>query len=224
MSDFKVHILGCGSALPTAAHYPTSQVVELRDKLFMIDCGEGAQRQLRLQRLDFGRLVAIFISHLHGDHCFGLPGLLSTLGLLGRRRALPIYGPKGLDTFLTPFIEQNKQYLGYEIEIHVLDDRTPVVAYEDRSVLVTTLPLKHGLPCMGYHLQERVTMRHIDRASCDFYGVPRSYYAMLREGKDFETEEGTIIPNSRLTEAGKPARSYAYCSDTAYNPSLIPLV
>ena len=224
MSDFKVHILGCGSALPTAAHYPTSQVVELRDKLFMIDCGEGAQRQLRLQRLDFGRLVAIFISHLHGDHSFGLPGLLSTLGLLGRRRALPIYGPKGLDTFLTPFIEQNKQYLGYEIEIHVLDDRTPVVAYEDRSVLVTTLPLKHGLPCMGYHLQERVTMRHIDRASCDFYGVPRSYYAMLREGKDFETEEGTIIPNSRLTEAGKPARSYAYCSDTAYNPSLIPLV
>ena len=118
MSDFKVHILGCGSALPTVAHYPTSQIVELRDKLFMIDCGEGAQRQLRLQHLDFGRLVAIFISHLHGDHCFGLPGLLSTLGLLGRRRALPIYGPKGIEAFLAPFIEQNRQYLTYEIEIH----------------------------------------------------------------------------------------------------------
>ena len=224
MSDFQVHILGCGSALPTAVHYPTSQVVELRDKLFMIDCGEGAQRQFRLQHLDFGRLVAIFISHLHGDHCFGLPGLLSSLGLLGRRRAMPIYGPRGLDTFLLPFIEQNRQYLGYEIEIHILDDSIPQLAYEDRSVSVTTLPLKHGVPCVGYLIREKVTERHIDRASCDFYEVPRTFYPFLREGRDFVTSEGEVLPNDRLTRLGRSARSYAYCSDTAYAPHLIPLV
>ena len=112
MSDFRVHILGCGSALPTTRHYPSAQVVAYRDKLFLIDCGEGAQRQWRALRLDFGRLVAVFISHLHGDHCYGLPGLLSTLSLLGRRRALPIYGPRGIADYLAPFISSSTSWLG----------------------------------------------------------------------------------------------------------------
>ena len=181
MSDFRVHILGCGSALPTTVHYPTSQVVEFREKLFLVDCGEGAQRQFRFQRLDFGRIVGILISHLHGDHCYGLPGFLSTLGMLGRRRALPIYGPKGIDTFLAPFIKESQSYLGYEIEVHVLDDRGSACFYEDRSLTITTLPLEHRTPCVGYLFREKATERHIDRASCDFYGVPRTYYPALTQ-------------------------------------------
>ena len=224
MGDFRVHILGCGSALPTAVHYPTSQVVELRDKLFLVDCGEGAQRQFRLQRLDFGRIIGVFISHLHGDHCYGLYGFLSTMGMLGRRRALPVYGPRGIDTVLAPFIEESRSYLGYEIEVHVIDDRRSSLIYEDRSVEITSLPLEHRAPCVGYLFREKVTERHIDRASCDFYQVPRSYYVALREGADFTTEEGQVIPNHRLTRQGRKARSYAYCSDTAYAPSLVPLI
>ena len=224
MGDFRVHILGCGSALPTMQHYPTAQVVEFRDKLFVVDCGEGAQRQLRRQRLDFGRIVGVFISHLHGDHCYGLYGLLSTMGMLGHRRALPVYGPRGIDKFLAPFIEESRSYLGYDIEVHVVDDRTSSLCYEDRSVTVTTLPLEHRTPCTGYLFREKVTERHIDRASCDFYGVPRSYYTALREGADFTTEEGKVIPCERLTRQGKTPRSYAYCSDTAYLPSLVPLL
>lgn len=224
MSDFRVHILGCGSALPTTVHYPTSQVVEFREKLFLVDCGEGAQRQFRFQRLDFGRIVGILISHLHGDHCYGLPGFLSTLGMLGRRRALPIYGPKGIDTFLAPFIKESQSYLGYEIEVHVLDDRGSACFYEDRSLTITTLPLEHRTPCIGYLFREKATERHIDRASCDFYGVPRTYYPALREGQPFTTSEGDVISADRLTRPGRPPRSYAYCSDTAYAPQLVPLL
>lgn len=224
MGDFRVHILGCGSALPTTVHYPTAQVVEYREKLFLIDCGEGAQRQFRRQRLDFGRIVGVLISHLHGDHCYGLPGFLSTLGMLGRRRALPVYGPRGIDRFLAPFIEESSSYLGYPIEVHVLDDRQSTCFYEDRTLAITSLPLEHRTPCTGYLFRERPTERHIDRASCDFYGVPRSYYPSLRAGEAFVTSAGEAIPAERLTRPGRQPRSYAYCSDTAYAPQLVPLI
>lgn len=224
MSDFRIHILGCGSALPTTRHYPTAQVLEYRDKLFLIDCGEGAQRQWRAQRLDFGRLVAVFISHLHGDHCYGLPGLLSTLGLLGRRRALPIYGPRGLADYLEPFIRSSKSWLGYEVQVHTLDDRLSGLVYEDKSLRVTSLPLDHRMPCTGYLFREQGLQRHIDRAACDFYGVPLSFFPMLRAGADFTTATGEQVANSRLTRPAKPLRSYAYCSDTAYREELVPLI
>lgn len=224
MGDFRVHILGCGSALPTTVHYPTSQVVEFRDKLFLVDCGEGAQRQFRLQHLDFGRIVGVLISHLHGDHCYGLPGFLSTLGMLGRRRALPIYGPRGIDRFLAPFIEESSSYLGYDIEVHVLNDRESTCFYEDRSLTITSLPLEHRIPCTGYLFREKVTARHIDRPACDFYGIPMSFYPALRDGQSFKTADGKEIPADRLTKPGRKPRSYAYCSDTAYAPHLIPLI
>lgn len=224
MGDFRVHILGCGSALPTTAHYPTAQVVEFRDKLFLVDCGEGAQRQFRRQRLDFGRIVAVLISHLHGDHCYGLPGFLSTLGMLGRRRTLPVYGPRGIDRFLAPFIEESRSYLGYEIEVHVLNDRESSCFYEDRSMAISSLPLEHRTPCTGYLFREKTTARHIDRPACDFYGVPRTFYPALREGESFTAADGTLIPADRLTRPGRPPRSYAYCSDTAYALHLVPLL
>lgn len=219
MSDFKVHILGCGSSLPTGAHLPTSQVVELRGKLYMIDCGEGAQRQMRMHHLSFGKLIAIFISHLHGDHCFGLPGLLSTLGMLGRTGDLHLVGPVGLKRFVEPILAQFCEGMAYRVLIHEVDDRVPQRVWEDRSLTVDTIPLYHRAPTQGYIFRERVTALHLDKASADFYRVPRSAYPAILRGEDYVDEEGTRVPNARLTRRGKPARSYAFCSDTAYAPS-----
>lgn len=144
--------------------------------------------------------------------------------MLGRRRALPIYGPRGIDRYLAPFIEESRSYLGYDIEVHVLNDRESHCFYEDRSLSITNLPLEHRTPCTGYLFREKVTERHIDRASCDFYGVPLSYFPALRAGESFITPEGKEIPADRLTRPGRKARSYAYCSDTAYAPQLVPLI
>ncbi|KGN83729.1 ribonuclease Z [Porphyromonas sp. COT-290 OH860] len=224
MSDFNVHILGCGSALPTVAHLPSSQVVELRGKLYMIDCGEGAQRQMRLQRLNFGKLVAIFISHLHGDHCFGLPGLISSLGMLGRTGNLHIIGPVGLKRFLEPILEQFCDQMAYRVVLTETDTRQGQTVWEDRSVTISTIPLKHRTPTQGYLFREKVTPLHLDKASADFYGIPLAAYPAILRGEDFVSEAGEVIPNSRLTKRGREARSYAYCSDTSYLPNNAPLI
>ncbi len=222
MGDFKVHILGCGSAIPTAQHYPSSQVVELRGKLFMIDCGEGTQRQFRLQKLNFQRLVAIFISHLHGDHCFGLIGLISTLGLLGRTGDLQIIGTKGLKNFLEPFLEQFCSDLKYKVVIKEVEHTGEEFIYEDRSIEVKSFPLYHRMPTIGFVLKEKIAKRHIDKASVDFYKVPRSFYPKLLLGEDFVSEEGEKIPNERLTKKGKEPKCYAYMSDTSFNTKSLP--
>lgn len=216
--EFNVHILGCGSSLPTSRHLPTSQVVNIRGKLYMIDCGEGAQRQMRQQHLSFSKLVAIFISHLHGDHCFGLPGLLSSLGMLGRTGDLHIIGPVGLEAFLRPILHQFCTGMPYEVIIHVFDTKVKQVVWDDKSVTITSLPLKHRVPTQGYLFQEKTTIRHLDKASADFYGVPRTHYPKIIAGEDFINEEGELIPNYRLTKPGQKPRSYAYCSDTKFIP------
>ena len=138
MEKFELHILGCGSALPTTRHFATSQVVNLRDKLFMIDCGEGAQMQLRKSRLKFSRLNHIFISHLHGDHCFGLMGLISTFGLLGRTAELHIHSPKGLQELFSPLLAFFCKNMSYQVVFHEFDTKEPVLIYEDRSMTFTT--------------------------------------------------------------------------------------
>ncbi len=217
MGDFKVHILGCGSAIPTALHYPSSQVVELRGKLFMIDCGEGTQRQFRLQKLNFQRLVAIFVSHLHGDHCFGLIGLISTLGLLGRTGDLQIIGTKGLKAFLEPFLEQFCSDLKYKVIIKEIEHNEAQTIYEDRSIRVKSFPLYHRMPTIGFTLEEKVAERHIDKASVDFYGVPRSFYPKILLGEDYINEEGECISNERLSKKGRKPKCYAYMSDTSFN-------
>ncbi len=222
MSDFKVHILGCGSAIPTALHYPSSQVVELRGKLFMIDCGEGTQRQFRLQKLNFQRLVAVFISHLHGDHCFGLIGLISTLGLLGRTGDLQVIGTKGLKAFLEPFLEQFCADLKYKVIITEVEHKSEQVIYEDRSIVVKSFPLYHRMPTLGFTLREKVAERHIDKASVDFFEVPRAFYPKLLLGEDYINEEGEVIPNAKLTKQGKKPKCYAYMSDTSFNTKSIP--
>lgn len=216
MEPFKVHILGCGSALPTLRHNPSSQVVEIREKQFMIDCGEGTQTQMRRSRVGFNKVMAIFISHIHGDHCFGLIGMLSSFGLLGRTMPLSIYGPKELgpilDTLLTTFCND----FDYEIKFHAVDTTRQEVVYEDRSLTVETIPLKHRLPCAGYLFREKPTLPHIRRDMIDFYRIPISQINNIKNGASWTDEEGNVIPNSRLTRPADPPRSYAYCSDTCY--------
>lgn len=220
MEAFDLYILGCGSALPTSLHYPTSQVLNVREKLFMIDCGEGAQMQFRKSKLKFSRLNHIFISHFHGDHCFGLPGLVSTLGLLGRTADLHIYLPEGIDEAFKQMMNIFCYGLPFNMVYHPFDATQHSMIYEDRSLTVETIPLKHRIPCAGFLFREKPGLRHIVRDMCDFHKVPVSYYGLLKVGEDFVNEDGDVIPNCILTEAADPARSYAYCSDTAYIPEL----
>ena len=221
MEKFELHILGCGSALPTTRHFATSQVVNLRDKLFMIDCGEGAEMQLRKSRLKFSRLNHIFISHLHGDHCFGLMGLISTFGLLGRTAELHIHSPKGLEELLTPMLNFFCHTLAYKVIFHEFDTRQTSVVYEDRSMTVTTIPLQHRIPCCGFLFAEKARPNHIIRDMVDFYKVPVYELNRIKNGSDYVTPEGEVIANTRLTRPSDPPRKYAYCSDTIFRPEIV---
>lgn len=220
MEKFDLHILGCGSALPTTRHFPTSQVVNFRDKLFMIDCGEGAQLQFRKCRLKFSRLTAIFISHLHGDHCYGLLGLISTLNMLGRTAELHIYSPKGLEEMMRPVLDFFNNNMTYKVVFHEFESKQGAVIYEDRSLTVTTIPLKHRMPCCGFLFAEKPSPNHIIREMVDFYQVPIYELNRIKNGEDYVTPEGEVIPNSVLTTPSAPPRRYAYCSDTIFRPSI----
>ncbi|AVM54097.1 ribonuclease Z [Bacteroides zoogleoformans] len=220
MEKFDVHILGCGSALPTTRHFPASQIVDVRDKLFMIDCGEGAQLQFRKSRLKFSRLNHVFISHLHGDHCYGLLGLISTLNLLGRTAELHMHSPKGLEELLTPMLDFFNRQMSYKVLFHVFETKEPTLIYEDRSLTVTTIPLRHRMPCCGFLFAEKPRSNHIIRDMVDFYQVPVYELNRIKNGEDYVTPEGKIIPNHLLTRPAEPPRRYAYCSDTIYLPSV----
>lgn len=224
MEKFELHILGCGSALPTTRHFASSQVVNVRDKLYMIDCGEGAQLQFRKSRLKFSRLNHIFISHLHGDHCFGLWGLISTLNLLGRTAELHIYSPKGLEALMAPTLDFFCRQMTYKVLFHEFDTKTSGMIYEDRSLTVTTIPLRHRMPCCGFLFREKRRPNHIIREMIDFYEVPVYELNRIKNGADYVTPEGETIPNSVLTRPADLPRSYAYCSDTIYMPEIAGLI
>lgn len=224
MEPFRIHILGCGSALPTLRHYASSQVVEIREKMFMIDCGEGTQMQLRRSRLHFMRIGHVFISHLHGDHCFGLIGMISTFGMLGRTAPLHVYADKALGDMLRSQLDMFCQGLEFEVVFHPIDTEAVSVIYEDRSLTVTTIPLSHRVPCRGFLFREKPIPPHIRRDMIDMYGIPVSQINNIKSGQDWITPDGDVIPNSRLTVPSAEARSYAYCSDTRYIPKLHELV
>ncbi len=224
MEKFEVNILGCGSALPTTRHFSSSQVVNIREKLFMVDCGEGAQLQLRRSKLKFTRLNHIFISHLHGDHCFGLMGLISTFGLLGRTASLHIYAHKELERLLAPQLEFFCKGMTYEVVFHPIDPAKAEVIYDDRSVSVSTIPLKHRIPTCGFLFQEKPTPNHIIRDMVDFYRIPVFELNRIKNGEDYITPEGVVVPNHRLTTPSAAPRSYAYCSDTICQTSIIPQI
>lgn len=220
MEPFRVHILGCGSALPTLHHNASAQVVEIRGKLFLVDCGEGTQVQLRRSRLRFTKISAVFITHLHGDHCFGLIGMLSTFGLLGRTARLAIYAPAALEDMLKQQMQLFCHDFDYEVDFHAVDTCQQQVVYEDRSLTVETIPLEHRMPCCGYLFREKPSLPHIRRDMIDFYGIPTSQINNIKAGADWTTPDGEVVSNERLVEPAEPARSYAYCSDTRYIPTL----
>ena len=224
MEKFDITILGCGAALPTPKRLSSSQIVNIREKLFMLDCAEGTQMALRRSRISFSHLQAIFLTHLHGDHTFGLIGMLSTFGLLGRIQDLHIYGPQDLQRIFQPQIDYFCADSPFKIILHEIDTKKPQVLYEDRSVIISTLPLSHRVPCCGYLFQEKPTLRHIRRDMIDFYHIPISQINNIKAGMDWTTEDGTQIPNERLTTPSDPVRSYAYCTDTTYRPQLAELL
>ena len=220
MEPFKIHILGCGSALPTLKHNASSQLIEMRGKCFMVDCGEGAQMQFRRSHIHFSKLNAIFISHMHGDHCFGLMGLLSTLGMLGRTSKLRIYAPKDYEPLFKQQVEFFMQTMEYEMEMIPIDTEKQQVIYEDHSLTVETVPLQHRVPCCGFIFREKPTLPHIRRDMIDYYGIPVSQINNIKNGADWTNEDGDVIPNARLVQPADTPRSYAYCSDTRFMPAL----
>lgn len=224
MERFELHILGCGSALPTLRHHPTSQIVLRGDKLFMVDCGEGSQLQMRHQRLSFSKLHHIFISHLHGDHCFGLMGLISTFSLLGRTGDLVIHAPGELEDLLRPWLKFYCKGAGFQVIIQAFDTTRSETIYEDKTLTVSTIPLRHRLPCCGFLFRERQSLPHIRRDVTDYYEIPVYAFNSIKEGAGWTTPDGRVIPHEWLVSPAAPPRSYAYCSDTAYLPENVPLL
>lgn len=224
MEPFRIHILGCGSALPTLKHFASSQVVEIRGKFFMIDCGEGTQIQLRRSHLRFTKISAVFISHLHGDHCFGLIGMISTFGMLGRTAPLHVYADEALEPMLQMQLDMFCRGREFEVVFHAIDTTVSRVIYEDKSVSVETIPLDHRIACCGFLFREKPTLPHILRDMIDYYRIPVSQINNIKLGADWVTPEGDMIANCRLVTAAMPPRSYAYCSDTRYLPGLHELV
>lgn len=224
MTKFEVQVLGCGSALPTTLHMPSSQLVEMNGKLFMIDCGEGTQLQMRKFGARMSKLHSIFISHLHGDHVFGLPGLISTLGLLGRTADLTIYAHKEMETLLRPILNFFCRNLSYNVNIVAIPKDGFSLIYENKSITVNSFPLKHRIASSGFLFKEKEKMRHIKREMIDFYNIPIREINNIKLGADFITPEGDVIDNLHLTTPPNPSRSYAYCSDTAYDESIIPYI
>jgi len=216
MEKFEITILGCGAALPTVKHLSSMQMVNIREKLFMLDCAEGAQMAIRKNRFHLTNLHSIFLTHLHGDHCFGLIGLLSTLGLLGRTAELNVYGPQDLVRIFQPQIDFFCADSPFKITLHEISHKVSELIYEDRSVEIHTLPLSHRVPCCGYLFKEKPTLPHIRREKIDAFHIPTSQINNIKAGLDWTAPDGTVIPNSLLTHPADPVRSYAYCSDTTF--------
>lgn len=224
MSEFTLNILGCGSATPSLRHLPACQVIDYRGSLMMIDCGEGAQLSMRRQGLKFSRLNHIFISHLHGDHCLGLPGLLSTLALQQKGGTVTVHTfAEGVEMFskIMDFFCRERPY---ELLFNVLDPHNPALALDLPGLTVETFPLRHRIECVGFRFSEKPKPRHIKGDMVKFHQVPVSKMAAIKNGEDYVTPDGRIIPNAALTTDADHAASYAYCSDTIFDPSIVPYV
>ncbi|AYN67158.1 ribonuclease Z [Euzebyella marina] len=220
----KLNILGCYAATPRTLTNPTSQVLEIKNHLFLIDCGEGTQVQLRKNRIKFSRIDHIFISHLHGDHFFGLPGLISTLRLLGREKELHVYGPKGIKEGITLMLKLGDSWTNFPLLFHELSSKIPEVVFEDDNVSVETIPLDHRIYTNGFLFREKEGERKLNIQSVAKFKIDKAYFRNIKKGKDVTAEDGTIIPNKLLTIDPPAPKSYAFCSDTAYRPEIVPQI
>ncbi|NND62913.1 MAG: ribonuclease Z [Flavobacteriaceae bacterium] len=217
----KLTILGCHSATPKVTAHPTAQVLEIKGHLFLIDCGEGTQVQLRRTKVKFSRIRHIFISHLHGDHFFGLIGLISTFRLLGREANLHIYGPKGIKEAITLQLKLGNSWTNYPLLFHELDGNEPEIIFEDEKVSVETIPLKHRVYTNGFLFREKPGERKLILKAAQKVKIDKSLFSKIKQGFDVENEAGEIISNAILTKDPDPSKSYAYCSDTSYYPKIV---
>jgi ribonuclease Z len=212
----KLTILGSSSALPTSERYPSAHVLNAHERLFLIDCGEGTQMQMRKNRIRFGKINHIFISHLHGDHIFGLYGLLSTFSLMGRKSPLNLYAPETYDKILQSHLQDFDIHLDYEINFIPLSGNDPDLILDDKYLTVTSFPLQHRIPSFGFLFKEKQADRKIIKESIDRFKIPIAKILSIKRGEDFITEQGDVIKNEDITIAPPPPLSFAYCSDTKY--------
>jgi len=212
----KLTILGSSSALPTSERYPSAHVLNVHERLFLIDCGEGTQMQLRKNRLRFSKINNIFISHLHGDHVFGLYGLLSTLSLTGRKTPVCLYAPENYHKILLSHLLDFDIHLNYEINFIPLNGNDPVLILDDKYITVTSIPLKHRVPSFGFLFREKRAERNIIKEGIAMYNIPRVRIPAIKAGADFIAPNGAIIKNEDITIPTPEPVSYAYCSDTKY--------
>ena len=220
----KLTILGCYAATPRTITNPTSQVLEIKNQMFLIDCGEGTQVQLRKHKIKFSRINRIFISHLHGDHFYGLIGLISTFTLLNRENDLHVYGPKGIKEIILLQLKLSNSYTGYNLYFHELESNESVLVFEDDNVTVKTIPLKHRVYTNGYLFKEKNTHRKLNIEAVEEYNIEKCYFAKIKNGGNITLENGKEIKNEELTFSPEKEKSYAFCSDTLYNESIIPII
>lgn len=214
-------ILGTNAAVPISDRYPASQALCTPAGVYLIDCGEGTQSRMAQYGVKRSRINHIFISHLHGDHVFGLPGLLTSYQLYQRKQCLHIFGPPGIAKLITTILEVTKTHLSYELQIHEHDVMVSETILEAKAITVKTLPLDHRIPCCGFLFIEKAAKRRINPLATEKHGVPYHSYASLQDGFDFENTGGHVIPNAELTLPGRKPLSFAYCSDTRYSLSLV---
>jgi len=220
----KLTLLGCYAATPRTITNPTAQVLEIRNRMFLIDCGEGTQVQLRKNKLKFSKINHIFISHLHGDHMYGLIGLISTFMLLNRQTDLHVYGPKGIKEIILLQLRYSNSFTGYNLYFHELESKESEVIFEDDKVIVKTIPLQHRIYTNGFLFQEKPKERKLNVAAVEAYQIDKAYYRKIKYGGDITLDNGQIIPNAELSFDPEPTKSYAFCSDTVYNEGIVPLI
>ncbi len=218
---FAVTILGNNSAIPANGRHPTSQVVTLRDQLFLVDCGEGTQLQMSSYKIKKSKISHIFISHLHGDHYFGLIGLLNTFGLLGRTAPLFIHAPKVLEAILQLQLDCAHTLLPYSLHFQALEDSQNGILMEEKRLEISAFPTNHHIDCYGFLFKEKHPRRKIAPEKIKPYSIPYSFYENLQRGEDFKDEKGHLIKNEMLTSDSPGERSYAFCADTRYDEHIL---
>lgn len=220
MNEFSVTILGSSSAIPTSTRFPSAQLVSHNFKSFLVDCGEGTQIQLRKNQIRFSKIHHIFISHMHGDHFFGLIGLISTFNLLGRKMGLHIYAPVEIKKVIEVQLEVAQTKLNFIIHYHFLDFTTHNLVFENKELEIYSFPLNHSVPTCGFLFKEKIHPRKIRKSVLSKYTIDDSKFDGIKKGDDFIDSDGSIVDNKELTIAGAPQKSYAYCSDTAYSKAI----
>lgn len=220
----KLTILGCYAATPRTITNPTSQVLEIKNHMFLIDCGEGTQVQLRKNKLKFSKINHIFISHLHGDHFYGLIGLLSTFMLLNRKTDLHVYGPKGIKEIILLQLRYSNSFTPYTLYFHELISKESEVIYEDKKVIVKTIPLNHRIYTNGFLFAEKKGERKLNIEAIELYKIEKCYYPKIKSGGDMVLSDGKLILNEKITFDPPQPKSYAFCSDTSYDETIIPII